>query len=118
MGDTETTTASKTPRTTMRKRADLKVSPGVMDKVLRTAAPGKFVSKYTRVALAAAVEYLMAEVIEGSKQYAERFKHKRIKSRDIRLAVCGDADLSKLLKHVIIVDGGVIPATVPSKKKK
>lgn len=59
--------------------------------------------------MAAAIEYLVAEVMELAGTAAKENKRVRIKPRDIMLAVRNDEELNTLLSHVTFSEGGVIP---------
>ena len=59
--------------------------------------------------MAAAVEYLAAEVLELSGNACKDNKKKRIIPRHICLAIRNDEELNKLFQHVTIAGGGVIP---------
>lgn len=61
------------------------------------------------VAMAAALEYMAAEVLELAGNAARDNKKARITPRHIQLAVRNDSEITELLKHVIISEGGVIP---------
>lgn len=58
---------------------------------------------------AAVIEYLVAELTELAGNAARDHKKKRITERHIMLAVGHDEELSKLLRHVVIARGGVLP---------
>lgn len=58
---------------------------------------------------AAVIEYLVAEILELSGNAAKDNKKQRIVPRHITLAIKNDDELSKLLSHVTISDGGVLP---------
>lgn len=74
------------------------------------------------VYLAAVLEYLMAEILELSGNAARDNKNKRINPRHITLAIRNDEELNKLLSHVTIANGGVLPhihaKLIPVKSKK
>ncbi|KAL2331559.1 hypothetical protein Fmac_019140 [Flemingia macrophylla] len=63
----------------------------------------------TSVYLASVVEYLAAEVLELAGNIAKDNKKTQIMPHHIQLAVGNDEELSKLLKDVIIANGGVMP---------
>ncbi|KAJ7355405.1 histone-fold-containing protein [Mycena albidolilacea] len=63
--------------------------------------------------LAAVLEYLMAELLELAGNCAREIGRKRITPRHILLAVKNDDELDRLLKSVIIIDGGVLPHIHP-----
>jgi histone H2A len=74
-----------------------------------------------RVAVAAVVEYLVAEVMELAGNASKDLKTKRITPRHIYLAIHGDEELEHVFKGVVIPFGGTIPhinkALIKKKKK-
>lgn len=61
--------------------------------------------------MAAAIEYLVAEILELAGHEANRGKKKkRINPRHINLVVRTDQELGKLLANVTISEGGVKPS--------
>lgn len=59
--------------------------------------------------VAAAIEYLSAEILELSGNAARDNNRRTIKPRHVMLAIRNDEELDKLLQHVTIAEGGVIP---------
>ncbi|BFZ18026.1 hypothetical protein BsWGS_21065 [Bradybaena similaris] len=71
------------------------------------------VSQVAPVYMAAVMEYLVAEVMELAGNAAREFKRARVTPRHIFLAIANDEELHKLLKHVTIAQGGVVPKIHP-----
>ena len=74
------------------------------------------------VYLASVLEYLTAEILELAGNAARDNKKTRIVPRHIQLAVRNDEELNKLLGHVTISQGGVLPnihsVLLPKKTEK
>lgn len=78
-------------------------------KDMKKMFPHRQVSEGAAVYLAGVLEYLTAEVLDLAGDSVEQNKRKRIKPRDILLAIKADTELSKLLSDVIVSRGGVTP---------
>lgn len=71
------------------------------------------------VYMAAAVEYVIAEILELAGNAARDAKKVRITPRHLKLAILNDGELTKLFKGVVMSGGvrsNINPALVPEKK--
>lgn len=72
------------------------------------------------VYLTSVLEYLAAEILELAGNAARDNKKSRIIPRHLQLAIRNDEELNKLLGHVTIAQGGVLPnihqSLLPTKK--
>ena len=80
---------------------------------MRTGKYAKRVGKTAPVYLAAVLEYLVAEIIDLSGNFAKEDKRQRITPKHVMFAVKTDEELTKLLKNVNISGAGVIPRIDP-----
>lgn len=76
---------------------------------LRKGRFAKRIGTGAGVYIASVLEYLCAEILEMSGNAARDHKKKRIIPRHISLAIKTDEELFKLLGHVTIAQGGVVP---------
>lgn len=99
-------------------RAGLKFPPTRIGHMIRERASGcSRLSETASITMAAALEYLAAEVLELAGNSAYDHKHKLINNRDILLAISNDFELHKLYKNVVL-PGGVVPFYIPTEKDK
>lgn len=85
-------------------------------------ATKKRVAESAPIYLAAACEYLVAEILDPATTRTLKAKRKWVTPRDIQLAIGNDTELKKLFRNDIIAFGGVgpniNPALLPKKKKR
>ena len=102
-------------------RAGLQFPVGRIHRFLREGRYAERIGAGAPVYLTAVLEYLAAEILELAGNAARDNKKNRIVPRHIQLAVRNDEELNKLLQHVTIASGGVIPnihtVLVPKKSK-
>jgi len=90
-------------------RAGLQFPVGRIHRMLRKGNYAQRVGAGAPVYLAAVLEYLAAEILELAGNAARDNKKQRIVPRHLQLAIRNDEELNKLLGHVIISQGGVVP---------
>ncbi|CAM8896995.1 unnamed protein product [Rhodiola kirilowii] len=90
-------------------KAGLQFPVGRIARFLKAGKYAERVGAGAPVYLSAVLEYLAAEVLELAGNAARDNKKSRIIPRHIQLAVRNDEELSKLLGHVTIANGGVLP---------
>jgi histone H3/H4 len=84
----------------------------VLARLVRDVRSSFFSSAYIgwgSVYLAAVLEYLAAEILELAGNAARDNKKSRIIPRHLQLAIRNDEELNRLLGHVVISQGGVLP---------
>ena len=90
-------------------KAGLQFPVGRIARFLKKGKYAERIGAGAPVYLAAVLEYLTAEVLELAGNAARDNKKNRIIPRHIQLAIRNDEELSKLLGHVTIAAGGVLP---------
>ena len=90
-------------------RAGLQFPVSRIHRHLRRGNFSERVAGGTPVYLAAVLEYLSAEILELAGNAARDNKKSRIIPRHLQLAVRNDEELNRLLNHVTIAQGGVLP---------
>lgn len=95
-------------------KAGLAFPVGRVHRLLRKGNYAQRVGAGAPVYLAAVLEYLAAEILELAGNAARDNKKTRIIPRHLQLAIRNDEELNKLLGHVTIAQGGVLPNIVSS----
>ena len=88
-------------------KAKLQMSVARAERVIREEACSYRVSETAGIALAAALEYLIAEIVELAGNAARDSKKVRISVKHIQLAVHNDSEMMALLGKGIFSGGGV-----------
>jgi len=103
--------ASGAPKTSQSRssKAGLAFPVGRVHRLLRKGNYAQRVGAGAPVYLAAVLEYLAAEILELAGNAARDNKKTRIIPRHLQLAIRNDEELNKLLGHVTIAQGGVLP---------
>ncbi|KAL1413464.1 histone H2A [Vanrija albida] len=99
----------ETKSTSRSAKAGLQFPVGRIHRLLKKGNYAQRVGSGAPVYLAAVLEYLAAEVLELAGNAARDNKKSRIVPRHLQLAVRNDEELNKLLGHVVISQGGVLP---------
>ncbi|XP_055916781.1 histone H2A-beta, sperm-like [Eupeodes corollae] len=94
-------------------RAGLTFPVARVQRILKKGNYASRIGSGGSVYLAAVLEYLAAEILELSGNAARENKKLRIVPRHLQLAIRNDEELSKLLEHVTIAQGGVLPNILP-----
>jgi histone H2A len=114
-------------RQSVSKKAGLQFPPTRINNMLKKSRIAPRVGKTTGVYMAAILEYLIAEILELGGNVAKGSKKKRITPRHIMLAIRGDEELDKMLKHVTFAGAGIkadgihpflLPPRKPESKSK
>lgn len=94
-------------------RAGLHFPVGRIHKILRKGNFAPRVGNGSAICLAAALEYLAAEILELAADAARENHKSRIIPRHILFAIRNDEELNRMLTGVTISQGGVLPAINP-----
>ncbi|KAH9861948.1 histone H2A [Plenodomus lingam] len=100
---------SKSSAQSRSSKAGLAFPVGRVHRLLRKGNYAQRVGAGAPVYLAAVLEYLAAEILELAGNAARDNKKTRIIPRHLQLAIRNDEELNKLLGHVTIAQGGVLP---------
>jgi histone H2A len=90
-------------------KAGLQFPVGRLARFIRKMRVAPRVGAGAPVYVGAVLEYLTAEILELAGNAAKDNKKSRITPRHIQLAVRNDEELNRLLGHVTIAAGGVLP---------
>lgn len=103
VGTTDKTTQSRSVK------AGLTFPVGRVHRLLRKGNYAQRVGSGAPVYLTSVLEYLAAEVLELAGNAARDNRKSRIIPRHLQLAIRNDEELNRLLGHVTIAQGGVLP---------
>ena len=90
-------------------RAGLQFPVGRIHRYMRKGNYAERVGGGAPIYLAAVLEYLVAEILELGGNAARDNKRAQVNARHLQLAIRNDEELNKLLSHVTISQGGVLP---------
>ncbi|XP_050358981.1 histone H2A, sperm-like [Nymphalis io] len=91
-------------------RAGLHFPVGRIHKILKKGNYAPRIGGGAPVYLAAALEYLSAEILELAAEVAKENNKSRVIPRHILFAIKNDEELNRMLAGVTISQGGVVPA--------
>ncbi|EJU02211.1 histone H2A.1 [Dacryopinax primogenitus] len=94
-------------------KAGLQFPVGRIHRLLKRGNYAQRIGAGAPVYMAAVLEYLAAELLELAGNAARDNKKARIVPRHLQLAIRNDEELTKLLGHVIVSEGGVVPFIMP-----
>ncbi|CAG9794426.1 unnamed protein product [Diatraea saccharalis] len=94
-------------------RAGLQFPVGRIHKILKKGNYAVRIGGGAPIYLAAALEYLAAEILELAADAAKEHKKSRVVPRHILFAIRNDEELNRMLTGVTISQGGVIPSIQP-----
>ncbi|KAI8461408.1 histone-fold-containing protein [Phakopsora pachyrhizi] len=93
-------------------KAGLQFPVGRIHRLLKKGHYATRIGAGAPVYLAAVLEYLAAEILELAGNAARDNKKSRIIPRHLQLAIRNDEELNRLLGHVVISQGGVLPQSM------
>ena len=108
----ETNVLGNTKGNSRQEKAGIIFPPAILEKFLRNFGYSNFMlTSQAPVYLAAAIEYLTAEILENSSSYANDNKRVRISIRDLELGVRNDKELNDFFikNNITFLGGGVSP---------
>ncbi|KAI6231928.1 Histone H2A [Aphelenchoides besseyi] len=99
----------KKTRTMASEKAGIQFPVGRFRRKLKNGKYAERIATGAAIFMAAAIEYLVAEVLELAGNAAKEYKKVRINPRHLMLAIRNDAEFDVLLQSVMISEGGVKP---------
>lgn len=102
-------TSEKKTKVSLSKKAGVKFPVGRITRFIKQGNYVDRVSPTASVAVAAALNFLVAEVFDLTIQETKNLNIKRITPRAIYLALNRDEELRKITSHTIIPQAGVVP---------
>lgn len=121
-GKSAAASSSKQSSKSRSQKAGLQFPVGRVARYLKKGNYARRIGAGAPVYLAAVLEYLTAEILELAGNAARDNKKNRVVPKHIQLAVRNDEELNRLLGHVTIASGGVLPnihaVLLPKKTKK
>ena len=109
---TENNGLGNTKGSSRQEKAGIIFPPAILEKFLRNFGYSKFMlTSQSPVYLAAAIEYLTAEILENASSYAKDNKRVRISIRDLEMGVRNDKELNDFFikNNITFLGGGVLP---------
>lgn len=110
-GSVSSVTAPVTTKVSRSVRAGIQFPVCRTSKAIRQHTKQR-VDRSAPIALAAVLEYLMAEILELSAKAAVDNKRQRITPRHVMLAIRGDVELAALLRGMTMIGSGSMPVQI------
>ena len=105
----QTTEKQKTPHISKSSRAGLVLPVGRIKRYIKRVTPIKTLTYVTDVAMTAAIEYTIMELINCATSQAASVKKKMITPRQLFCAIQEDADFAHLFGDIIVQHSGALP---------